>query len=98
WVMLTERFLQSNPPDVVGRLDPTHKASLEWLTDYFGNGQPFKDSALKIIRDKTAFHYDATPGQYALLLGLGSRVPRRLRHDHGQSRGSCQWQSRGARA
>ena len=58
WVMLTERFLQSNPPDVVGRLEPTYKASLEWLTDYFGNGQPFKDSALKIIRDKTAFHYD----------------------------------------
>jgi len=28
------------------------------LTDYFGNGPPFKDNALKIIRDKTAFHYD----------------------------------------
>jgi hypothetical protein len=58
WVMITERFLQSNPPDVVGRLEPTHKASLEWLTDYFGNGPPFNDNALKIIRDKTAFHYD----------------------------------------
>jgi len=58
WVMLTERFLQSNPPDVVGRLEPAHKASLDWLTDYFGDGQSFKDSALKIIRDKTAFHYD----------------------------------------
>jgi hypothetical protein len=55
WVMLTERFLQSN---VVGRLEPTHKSSLKWLTDYFGNGQRFKGSALKIIRDKTAFHYD----------------------------------------
>jgi hypothetical protein len=58
WVMLNERFLQSNPPDVVGRLEPAHQASLDWLTDYFGKQQPFKDSALKIIRDKTAFHYD----------------------------------------
>ena len=58
WVMVIERFLQSNPPDVVGRLEPAHQASLTWLIDYFGKGQPFKDSALKIIRDKTAFHYD----------------------------------------
>jgi hypothetical protein len=58
WMMLNERFLQSNPPDVVGRLEPTHQASLVWLTDYFGKRQPFKDSPLKIIRDKTAFHYD----------------------------------------
>ena len=58
WVMLGERFLQSNPPDVVARLEPAHKASLQWLTDYFGKDKPFKDSALKIIRDKTAFHYD----------------------------------------
>jgi hypothetical protein len=58
WVMLNERFLQSNPPDVVPRLEPAHQASLDWLTDYFGKQQPFKDSALKIIRDKTAFHYD----------------------------------------
>jgi hypothetical protein len=58
WVMLNERFLQSNPPDIVPRLEPEHQASLDWLTDYFGKGQPFKDSALKIIRDKTAFHYD----------------------------------------
>jgi hypothetical protein len=58
WVMLTERFLQSNPPDVVGRLEPTHKASMEWLTDYFGKRHPFNLCALKIIRDKTAFHYD----------------------------------------
>lgn len=31
---------------------------LQWLTDYFGKDKPFKDSALKIIRNKTAFHYD----------------------------------------
>lgn len=58
WVMLNERFLQSNPPDVVPRLEPAHQASLDWLIDYFGKQQPFKDSALKTIRDKTAFHYD----------------------------------------
>jgi hypothetical protein len=56
--LLNKRFLQSNPPDVVGRLEPAHQACLEWLTDYFGKRQPFKDNALKIIRDKTAFHYD----------------------------------------
>jgi hypothetical protein len=58
WVMVNERFLQSNPPDVVGRLEPAQQASLNWLTNYFGKRQPFNDSALKIIRDKTAFHYD----------------------------------------
>jgi hypothetical protein len=58
WVMVDERFLQSNPSDVVGRMEPAHQASLDWLIYYFGKGQPFKDSALKIIRDKTAFHYD----------------------------------------
>ena len=58
WLMLNERFLQSNPPDVVARLEPAHQASLQWLTDYFGKDKPFKESALKIIRDKSAFHYD----------------------------------------
>lgn len=58
WVMLNERFLQSNPPDVVARLEPAHQTSLRWLTDYFGKDKPFKESALKLIRDKTAFHYD----------------------------------------
>ena len=58
WVMVNERFLQSNPPDVVGRLDQTHQASLDWLIYYFGKAPAFKDSALKIVRDKTAFHYD----------------------------------------
>jgi hypothetical protein len=58
WAMVNERFLQSNPPDLVGRLEPAHQASLDWLTNYFGKEQPFKGSALKIIRDKTAFHYD----------------------------------------
>ena len=29
WVMLNERFSQSNPPDVVPRLEPSHRASLD---------------------------------------------------------------------
>jgi hypothetical protein len=58
WAMINERFLHSNPPDLVSHLDPSHKQSLQWLIDYFGNGKPFKNSALKTIRDKTAFHYD----------------------------------------
>jgi hypothetical protein len=28
WVMVNERFLRSNPPDVVARLEPAHQASL----------------------------------------------------------------------
>jgi hypothetical protein len=58
WAMLTKRFLQSNPPDAAAQLGPAHQESLQWLTGYFGNGAPFIESALKIIRDKTAFHYD----------------------------------------
>jgi hypothetical protein len=56
--MLNERFLRASPPDaIIAGLKPEHKASLDWLDDYFGIGE-LKDNALKIIRDKTAFHYD----------------------------------------
>jgi hypothetical protein len=58
WKMIVERFLKSNPPDLVARLDASHKESLQWLIDYFGKEEPFKNSALRIVRDKTAFHYD----------------------------------------
>jgi hypothetical protein len=58
WVMIGERFLRSNPPDFVSSLERAHQDSFEWLTNYFGVERNFKDSALKIIRDKTAFHYD----------------------------------------
>ena len=55
WNMVSERFLQSNPPDaVLQKLNVNQQDSLKWLTAYF---EP-KDSALKIIRDRTAFHYD----------------------------------------
>jgi len=59
WKMLNERFLKANPEDpMIGHLKPEHKASLEWLKDYFGIEPNLKNNALKIIRDKTAFHYD----------------------------------------
>ena len=55
WNMISERFLQTNPHDaVLQRLDITQRGILSWLEVYFKQ----KDSALRIIRDKTAFHYD----------------------------------------
>src|SRR5215470_7327130 len=36
WAMIKERFLRSNPPDLVSRLEDPHRVSLQWLTDYFG--------------------------------------------------------------
>ena len=58
WGMLTDRFLKASPRDTaLTRLSPEHKASLEWLEEYFGLGVA-KDNSLRIIRDKTAFHYD----------------------------------------
>src|SRR5260370_37004702 len=53
WVMVNERFLQSNPPDVVGRLEPAHQVTFDWLTEYCGKTPSFKDRGLTIIRDKT---------------------------------------------
>jgi hypothetical protein len=55
WNMLYERFLKSNPIDpAIVALSDDHKQSLSWLQDYFSP----KDTALRIIRDKSAFHYD----------------------------------------
>jgi hypothetical protein len=54
WALIKERFLRSNPPDLVSRLEAPHQESLQWLINYFGRNS----SAIKIIRDKTAFHYD----------------------------------------
>jgi hypothetical protein len=58
WVMINKRFLQSNPPDLVSGLEGSQKDGLRWLIDYFRESAPFKDSVLKTVRDKTAFHYD----------------------------------------
>jgi hypothetical protein len=58
WNMLSERFLKSNPEDpAIGHLSDEHKSSLAWLKEYFGDGCP-KETPLRTIRDKTAFHYD----------------------------------------
>jgi hypothetical protein len=55
WNMLYERFLKSNPEDpAITALSEGHKQNLAWLRDYFSP----KDTALRIIRDKSAFHYD----------------------------------------
>jgi hypothetical protein len=54
WNMLSERFLQSNPPDVVlKKLEVDQIDSLNYLKDYF-DGSSSKDNALRIIRDKTS--------------------------------------------
>jgi hypothetical protein len=58
WEMLVERALGANPEDAaVAGLRQEHKQSLAWLKDYFGD-KPRKETALRTIRDKTAFHYD----------------------------------------
>ncbi len=58
WNMLSARFLQRNPEDpAIVSLSDEHKKSLVWLKDYFGDERP-KETALRMIRDKTAIHYD----------------------------------------
>ena len=55
WNMLEERFLRANPEDpALASLEAKHKASLEWLKEYFQD----EDNALRLIRDRAAFHYD----------------------------------------
>lgn len=55
WNMLSERFLKAKPEDpALGKLSASHKASLNLLIDYFGK----ENNPLRIIRDKTGFHYD----------------------------------------
>lgn len=58
WVMLAERILRQQPPDpIIAALCHDHAEGLDWLRAYFGEHQ-YKTNAIKIIRDKTAFHYD----------------------------------------
>jgi hypothetical protein len=60
WIMLIKRFLSAQPEDpVLSALAPQHRASLDWLKEYFGDSEAaLKQSPLRIVRDKTAFHYD----------------------------------------
>jgi hypothetical protein len=58
WNMIAERFFKSNPEDPrIAGLDEQHKRSLAWLKDYFGHERT-GETPLRIIRDRTAFHYD----------------------------------------
>lgn len=60
WVMIIKRFLSAQPEDAaISGLNPEHRASLDWLKAYFGETEAdLKQSSIRIIRDKTAFHYD----------------------------------------
>jgi len=58
WIMLKERLLDNaEQAELITSLTEKQKESLSWLTNYFGRN-PLKKSPLKIIRDKTGFHYD----------------------------------------
>jgi hypothetical protein len=55
WNILYERYLKSNPEDpAIAALSEDRKIELAWLRNYFSS----KETALRIIRDKSAFHYD----------------------------------------
>ncbi|SCB23508.1 hypothetical protein [Rhizobium multihospitium] len=55
WKIIDDRFLKANPPDpLISNLSGDQKQKLDSLIKYFGT----KTAALRIIRDKTAFHYD----------------------------------------
>ena len=59
WQMIADRFLKANPVDpAVRSLGEDDAASLDFLREYFGI-KPLKNSTLRTIRDKTAFHYDS---------------------------------------
>ena len=81
WVMLAERVLRAQPPDpLLKTLSADHAASLTWLRDYFGERQ-LKNSPIKIIRDKTAFHYDGLDlGQAINNLGERENTVHLARH------------------
>ena len=70
WIMLSERLLKASPVDpALTKLSPEHRASLTWVTDYFASG---RSNVLRIIRDKTAFHYDKLNMDDAIF-GLSAR-------------------------
>jgi hypothetical protein len=60
WMMLIKRFLSAQPEDpALAALVPQHRASFDWLKEYFGDSEAaLKQAPLRIIRDKTALHYD----------------------------------------
>jgi len=76
WLMLIARFVAARPEDsALAGLGPEHRKSLEWLKDYFGSDEKsLKPCAIRIIRDKTAFHYDK--------LNLDEAVNHLARHEN----------------
>jgi hypothetical protein len=60
WAMVIKRFLAAQPEDsAIAGLRPDHRANLDWLKAYFGESEAgLRQSPIRIIRDKTAFHYD----------------------------------------
>lgn len=55
WKMLDERMLKANPTDpAIIALNDNHQQNFAWLKNYFSS----RHNALRIIRDKGAFHYD----------------------------------------
>jgi hypothetical protein len=60
WLMVIKRFLATQPEDsAIKGLNKDQRASLDWLRAYFGDREAnLKQSPVRIIRDKTAFHYD----------------------------------------
>ena len=82
WVMLAERILRFTHArrHHWRLLCPDHAASLDWLRDYFGESN-FKNNAVKIIRDKTAFHYDGLDlGQAINNLGARENIMHLAEH------------------
>lgn len=54
WEMIDDRVLKASPDDpVLAKLSTTEKENLEWLRTYF----KVRQNPIRIIRDKTAFHY-----------------------------------------
>lgn len=55
WTMFEGRVLKAYPEDpVLAALSKSERENLNWLKDYF----KVKQNPLRIIRDKTGFHYD----------------------------------------
>jgi hypothetical protein len=69
WLMLAKRrILQAKNPDpITASMYPEHQSSVAWLCSHFGRGESSsKENAIKLIRRKTAFHYDPLDLKQAL--------------------------------
>lgn len=73
WEMLCRRVVEAKPEDpLLTTLSTAHRTSLDWLVAYFGKRTSYKPSAVKFVRDTTAFHYGSIDlGQAVKNLGSG---------------------------